>query len=129
MQQHYLRHHRARINGSDWIKLFLTTKLIEISHTQWIFHNLTLHDKQQGHLAMLRHEELAEEMERLQSMDPTEVPAESQFLLNFDIDDLAEGDIANQEHWILAMRAVGIAGMRVRGRQARAASSLLCTQR
>jgi hypothetical protein len=37
--------------------------------------------------------------------------------LDFDIDDLAEGDNANQEHWILAMRAACIAGMRVRGRR------------
>jgi hypothetical protein len=70
---------------------------------------------------MLQREELAEEMERLHAMDPAEVPAESQFLLNFDIDDLAEGDITNQEHWILAMRAARIAGMRARGRQARRA--------
>lgn len=45
----------------------------------------------------------------------SEVPAESQFLLDFDfdIDDLAEGDISNQEHWILAMRAARTAGMRI----------------
>jgi hypothetical protein len=51
----------------------------------------------------------------------SEVPAESQFLLDFDfdIDDLAEGDISNQEHWILAMRAAWTAGMRIQGRRAR----------
>ena len=68
---------------------------------------------------MLRREELAAEIERLQDMDPTDVPAESQFLLDFDTEDLAEGDISAQEHWILAMKAACIAGMRLRGRRAR----------
>jgi hypothetical protein len=52
-------------------------------------------------------------------MVPDEVPAESRFLLDFDPDDLAEGDISRQEHWILAMRAARIAGMRVQGRRVR----------
>jgi hypothetical protein len=111
MQQESLKTRKARINGQDWIKQ-LITHLIKISHTQWIVRNLTLHDRQHGHLTNLRREELAAEMERLHSLDPSEVPEESRFLLDFDIDDLAEGDIENQEHsWI--------AGMRVRGRKVR----------
>lgn len=118
LQQMYLKTQKARINGQDWIKQ-LITRLIKISHTQWIVRNITLHDRQHGHLANLRREELAEEMERLHSMDPSEVTEESRFLLDFDIDDLAEGDVANQEHWILAMRAARVAGMRVQGRRVR----------
>lgn len=97
-------------NGSDWIKRLITC-LIKISHTQWVVRNLTLHHRKRGHLTNLHREELAAEMERLHSLDPTEVPEESRFLLDFDINDLAEGDIANQEHRILAMRAARVAGM------------------
>jgi hypothetical protein len=118
LQQMFLKTQKARINGQDWIKQ-LITRLIKISHTQWIVRNITLHDRQHGHLANLRREELAAEMERLHALDPSEVPEESRFLLDFDIDDLAEGDVANQEHWILAMRAARVAGMRVRGRRVR----------
>jgi hypothetical protein len=50
---------------------------------------------------------LAAEMERLHSLYPSEVPKESRFLLDFDIEDLAEGDVANQEHWILCAFEVG----------------------
>jgi hypothetical protein len=98
-------------------------RLIKISHTQWIFRNLTLHDKQHGHLARLRRETLAEEIERLHSMDPEEVPKESRFLLDFNPEDLAESDISKQEHWILAMRAARMAGMRACGRKLRWAKS------
>jgi hypothetical protein len=115
---HILKTRKARMNGQDWIKQLITW-LIKISHTQWIVRNITLHDQQHGHLANLRREELAAEMERLHSLDPAEVPEESKFLLDFDIDDLAEGDVANQEHWILAMRAARIAGMRIQGRRVR----------
>lgn len=61
-------------------------------------------------------------MERLHSLSPDDVPEESRFLLDFDIDDLAEGDITAQEHWILAMKAARKAGMRAQGRRVRWAS-------
>jgi len=116
MQQLYLKSRPSRINADDWVKQFIY-KLVKITHAQWIFWNLTLHDRQYGHLAMLRRETLAEEMERLHALAPEEVPEESRFLLDFDPEDLAEGDISTQEHWILAMRAARIAGMRTRGRR------------
>ena len=68
---------------------------------------------------MLRRDELAEELERLHAMDASEIPEESKFLLDFNIDDLAEGDIANQEHWIIAMRAARTAGIRTKNRSVR----------
>ena len=74
---------------------------------------MTLHDRQVGHLARLKREELAQEIEHLlDSLDPSQIPEESRFLLDFDVDYLAEGDIANQEHWIIAVKAAHIAGMR-----------------
>ena len=72
---------------------------------------MTLLDRQFGHLARIKREELAQEIERLHSLDPSQIPEESRILLDFDVDDLAEGDIANQEHWITAVKAARIAGM------------------
>ena len=80
---------------------------------------MTLHDRQFGHLAQLKREELAQEIERLHALDPSQIPEESRFLLDFDVDDLAEGDIANQEHWIIAVKAARIAGMRKQRRSLR----------
>ena len=121
MQQLYLRSRPSRINRDDWIKQFIY-RLIRISHTQWIFRNLTLHDRQHGHLAQLRRNTLAEELEQLHSLSPEYVPKESRVLLDFDINDLAEGDISAQEHWILAMQAARKAGMRAQGHRVRWAS-------
>jgi hypothetical protein len=82
MQHLYLKSRPSRINANDWVKQFIS-RLLKISHTQWIFRNLTLHDRQHGHLAMLRRETLAQEIEFLQSLSPDEVPEESRFLLDF----------------------------------------------
>ena len=43
LQQLYLKTRKARMNGQDWIKQ-LITRLIKISHTEWIVRNITLHD-------------------------------------------------------------------------------------
>jgi hypothetical protein len=56
------------------------------------------------------------ELERLHSFDPSNVPKESHFFLDFDIDDLAEDNIYKPEQRILAMRAACTAGMQARGR-------------
>ena len=122
MQRLHLMQSSSRLNSDDWIKKFIA-HLIRISHTQWIFRNLTLHDKQHGHLALLKREELAQEITRLQALDPSDVPPESRFLLDFDISDLAEGDINRQELWISAMRAARIAGVRKQNRKKRWQSS------
>ena len=118
LQQLHLRSTPCRINADDWCKQFIA-RLIKISHTQWVFRNLTLHDAHFGHLAMLRRAELARELEGLQALDPRDVPPESAFLLDFDPADLAESDISKQEQWILAMQAARKAGMMIRGRRRR----------
>ena len=118
MQRIHLMQSSSRLNSDDWIKKFLA-HLVRISHTQWIFRNLTLHDKQHGHLALLKREELAQELIKLQALDPSDVPPESRFLLDFDVSDLAEGDIGRQELWISTMRAARIAGVRQQNRKKR----------
>ena len=37
------------LNGEDWTKQFIS-KLLQITHSQWIFHNFSLHDKTHGYL-------------------------------------------------------------------------------
>lgn len=111
MQQLYLHSRPSRINGEDWTCQFISW-LLKILHTHWIFHDFTLHDKNQGHLTQLRREELAIQLEKLQQLDPADIPECSRFLLDFSIDDLAESDVSHQEHWIHAVKAAGQAGCR-----------------
>ena len=47
IQQTYLAGSNSRINGRDWVSRFIK-ELLAISHTQWLFRNITLHDRKRG---------------------------------------------------------------------------------
>jgi hypothetical protein len=113
IQQRYLAGANTKINGRDWMTRFLT-KLLEISHTQWLFRNVTLHDKIHGFLVAIKQKELIKTIEFLHDLPATEVPKESQFLLDCDIDELRSADTSYQEHWIAAMKSARTAGLRLR---------------
>jgi hypothetical protein len=68
------------LNRTDWTKQFIT-KILQIMHSQWIYQNISLHNKNQGYLHNKRSEELMKEMESLADLAPEEVPETSRFLL------------------------------------------------
>jgi hypothetical protein len=39
------------ITAANWMKGFVS-HLVQVSHSQWIFRNVTLHDKQRGYLCL-----------------------------------------------------------------------------
>ncbi len=49
------------LNGADWTK-HIITKILQITHSQWIYRNISLHDKHQGYLHNKKAEELMKEM-------------------------------------------------------------------
>jgi hypothetical protein len=64
-------------------------------------------------LANSRREQLAKEIYKLQHMDPKDIPEESQFLLEFDME---------QEYWLAAIKAARLAGLqRIMGGRSTAA--------
>ncbi len=44
IQQFHLSMSNNFLNGSDWTKQFIS-KLLQITHSQWIYHNISLHDR------------------------------------------------------------------------------------
>ena len=76
-----------RINTKQWIKQFIS-KILHILHSQWIFRNFTLHDKQKG---WLRRKELHEVMRKIYQLRETNIdniPESSRFLLEMDCENL-----------------------------------------
>jgi hypothetical protein len=90
------------------------SELLVISHTQWLFRNITLHDKRQGYIATTRRKELIAEIEKLHNTPIEDIPPESKFLLDCDLDELKASDNDYQEHWIDAILAARRAGLRLR---------------
>jgi hypothetical protein len=70
----------CQLTGDDWMKA-LVSQLIQMSHSQWIFWNYTLHIKQQGYLRLRARSEVLQEVHKLLNTAPANIPKESQYLL------------------------------------------------
>jgi hypothetical protein len=99
----------CRMTGEDWMKAFVL-HLIQLSHSQWIFRNFTLHDKQRGYLSLLKWKTVLKEVDRLLDTAPEDIPAGSQYLLEIDYSTLYNASLERQSYWVLAMKAACRAG-------------------
>jgi hypothetical protein len=84
--------------------------LVQLSHSQWIFCNFTLHDKQRGYLRLQWRKEVLQEVEQLLDTPPDELPQDSQYLLELDYSTLYNALFECQSYWVLAMKAARCAG-------------------
>lgn len=110
IQQAYLAGSPSPLNGHDWVKSFIS-ELLNILHTQWLFHNITLHDKCQGFLAAIQKKGLTAEIAKLHNTPINDISPESKFLLDCELDELNATDNDYQEHWIDAILAARRAGL------------------
>jgi hypothetical protein len=85
------------LNGLDWTKQFITD-ILQITHSQWIYQNILLHDKCQGYLHNKKSEELMKEMESLVDLAPEEVPESSRFLFKINFTELSRYHIETQKY-------------------------------
>ena len=71
------------LNGSDWIRRFIT-KILHITHSQWIYRNFVLHDRRIGVLRRNKREAVRRLIDEYAETQPEEVPEDSKFQLEFD---------------------------------------------
>ncbi len=102
----------CRLTGSDWMKAFIA-HLLQISHSQWIFQNYTLHDKQRGYLRLRLRADILREVHELLETPLSNVPPESQYLLELDHSSMYNTSYEEQAYWVLALKAARRAGRRV----------------
>ncbi len=94
-------------------------RLIHILHSQWLFRNFTLHDKQCGYRRLKDRAEVLVRIDELRNTDPEQVPEHSRFLLEIDTERLATGDYDTQVYWVTAMEAacrapaIAVTGIRI----------------
>ena len=93
IQRRHLATAQSRLNGDDWMK-GLITRLLHISHSQWLLHNFTLHDAQCGYKQM-----------KDSHTDPERIPDHSKFLLEIDTEILLTENYTTQVYWVVAMEA------------------------
>ena len=104
VQEAHLHASSSRLTSRMWMRA-LISKLLHISHAQWLLRNFMLHDSQSGYLKLKNRLELLTQIESLSNIPAHEIPDESRFLLDIDTNSLAEGDLESQEYWVQAMEA------------------------
>ena len=111
IQHYHLVLSGSYLNGSDLTKS-LISKLLHITHLQWIYRNFTLHDKLCSYLHNKSLEDIKQTIEELAETPPEDIPEGSKFLLEINFGDLTKSHIENQQYWIIALRAAITAGRR-----------------
>lgn len=104
----HLIHARARITAEAWTRTFIS-KILHITHSQWIFRNFMLHGKTHGLLRLKEREAVLIHIEELMLSDRNDLPEESKFLLEFDLVQLKRSDFETQCYWTAAVSAARVA--------------------
>ena len=80
-------------------------KLLHITHSQQVFRNFTLHDKQKGWSRRKELSETIENRDKRREIDVDNIPESSRFLLEMDYDNLMKSNIHNKMYWVAATKA------------------------
>jgi hypothetical protein len=88
------------LNEEDWTKQFIS-KLLQITQSQWIYCNISLHDRQHSYLHTKNTADIMQKIEYLSSLAPKDVPKVSHFLLEINFTQLFKFHIKTQKygHW------------------------------
>ncbi len=104
IQRFHLSMSSNYLNSADWTKQFIS-KIFQLTHSQWIYRNISLHDKHHGYLWNKQPESLLQTITELSDLGPEEVPNNSRFLLEFNFIELTKAHLETQQYWTLAVNA------------------------
>ena len=82
----------------------LVTKLLEVTHGQWLYRNVHVHDCVSGQNARKRKENLRRELEYQIAIGGDGLAEEDQYLLEINLDDLNLSSGEDQVYWLLAFK-------------------------
>jgi len=94
----------SKLTVEKWSKE-LVIRLLEITHGQWLYRNVMVHDRTAGDLVTRRKEEIRREMEEQLVLGEDGLEEEDGFLLEINLDELDSSSREDQEYWLLALRA------------------------
>jgi hypothetical protein len=100
---------RLRGNTEKWGK-GLVTRLLEVTHGQWLYRNVQVHDRISGTLATQRKEELQMEIERQQELGEEGLLEEDCYLAECNLGNLEETSGILETYWLLSIQAARDAG-------------------
>ena len=115
VQKDYLAVVGSTWTVTSWMK-GLVVKLLEVTHGQWLYRNIQVHDQVAGALASRKKEELRAAIEEVIGGKEEDLAEEDKWLLEVNLGDLAVTSGEEEEYWMLeaalASRALGTGGRR-----------------
>ena len=103
-QRNYLGYIGSRRCADKWIQ-GLVIQLLQVTHSQWIYRNVVVHDSTSGTLIAEHKAELLKEIDRQLDQGPEDLLGEDRYLLEINHDDLDSSNGEKQEYWLLAIQA------------------------
>ena len=128
LQMEFAKVHGMKMSMAGWAS-GLITKLLKVTHGQWIYRNLLVHEKSYGVLATKRKEELQTEIQKQQELGVEGLADKDKFLLEIRLEDLEESSGEQQAYWLLAIKAARAIWTLRRRRQERQDNTAEATQR
>jgi hypothetical protein len=104
LQKYALVEATSRLTIDKWAKE-LVIRLLEITHGQWLYRNVMVHDRTAGELASKRKEELRRGLEEQLELGEEGLEDEDKYLLEINLDDLGTSSGEDQTYWLLALEA------------------------
>jgi hypothetical protein len=98
-----------RVRGSAWLSekwaMGLITQLLQVTHGQWIYRCILVHDRTTGTLINQHKAKLLEEITKQLSMGAESLMEDDKFLLECNLLDIISTNGEQQEYWLLAIQA------------------------
>jgi hypothetical protein len=104
IQSIYLLQHQSARLVSKWLS-GLSTQLLQVTHCQWIYRCVLVHDRSTGTLVLAHKEELMKEIEHQLELGEEGLAEDDKFLLKCIFNELATTNGEHQEYWILTIQA------------------------
>jgi hypothetical protein len=89
--------------ASSWISR-LITQLLQVTHSQWIYRCVLVHDRITGTLILAHKDELLKESNHQLELGSEDLAEEDKFLLECNFDKLITTNGEQQEYWLLAIQ-------------------------
>jgi len=94
----------SRMSVETWARE-LVIELLEITHQQWLYRNVVVHDRTAGDLVSHRKEEIREALEEQMELGEEGLAEEDRFLLEINLDKLDNSTGEDQTYWLLSLQA------------------------
>ncbi len=98
---HLLQCNSAR-TARNWISGFIT-QLLQVTHSQWIYRCILVHNWTTGTLILAHKDELLKEIKHQLTLGSEGLAEEDKFLLECNFEEIVSTNGEQQEYWLLAI--------------------------